>query len=223
MESNWDKTAPRTNYHFDAFKNDPAYDSMRYIGKFVGDWSDALQRTIEKSSEITWRTRNPIDNPNGSEDIEAEELDLIKSNAPADLTLTNLDYQIEPVFQKMTDALHLLPGGNRDVQRRVHVQFPGQVWNLHIDKLEKWHKSEPEKVYRFMVMLNDWEPGHFIQYGNFIHTHYRAGEIYSFDWYNTPHCTANAGRGPRCTLLITGVATPEMHMLFSKYDNKIEV
>ena len=36
MESNWDKPS-RTNYHFDAFKNDP-YDSMRYIGKFVGDW-----------------------------------------------------------------------------------------------------------------------------------------------------------------------------------------
>ena len=81
----------------------------------------ALHPTIEKSSEITWRTRNPIDSP-GSEDIEAEELDLIKSNAPADLTLTNLDYQIEPVFQRMTDALHLLPG-DRDVQRRVHVQF----------------------------------------------------------------------------------------------------
>ena len=51
----------------------------------------------------------------------------------------------------------------------------------------------------------------------------RAGEIYSFDWYNSPHCTANAGRGPRSTLLVTGVATQKMHMLFSKYDNKIEI
>ena len=84
MQSNWIKTAPRTNYHFDAFKNDPAYDTMRYIGKFVGDWDQELTRTIEKSSEITWRTRNPIDSPNGSEDIEAEELDLIQSGAPAD-------------------------------------------------------------------------------------------------------------------------------------------
>ena len=74
-----------------------------------------------------------------------------------------------------------------------------------------------------MVMLNDWEPGHFIQYGNFVHTQYCAGEIYSFDWFNSPHCTANAGRGPRSTLLVTGVATPEMHMLFSHYDLKIPV
>ena len=35
--------------------------------------------------------------------------------------------------------------------------------------------------------------------------------------------TANAGRGPRSTLLVTGVATPEMHMLFSHYDLKIPV
>jgi hypothetical protein len=196
---------------------------MRYIGKFTGDWTTALERTIEKSNEITWRTRNPIDNPNGSEDIEAEELDLINTGASPDLVLTNLDYAIEPIFQRMTDALHLLPGDDRDVQRRVHVQMPGQVWNLHVDKLEKWNKAEPTSVYRFMVMLNDWEPGHFIQYGNFVHTQYRAGEIYSFDWFNSPHCTANAGRVPRSTLLVTGVATPEMHMLFSHYDLQIPV
>ncbi len=223
MKSNWEKTAPRNNYHYDSFRNDPAYDTMRYIGKFTGDWTTALERTIEKSNEITWRTRNPIDSPNGSEDIEAEELDLINTGASPDLVLTNLDYAIEPIFQRMTDALHLLPGDDRDVQRRVHVQMPGQVWNLHVDKLEKWNKAEPTSVYRFMVMLNDWEPGHFIQYGNFVHTQYRAGEIYSFDWFNSPHCTANAGRGPRSTLLVTGVATPEMHMLFSHYDLQIPV
>jgi len=219
MESNWDKVKPRTNYHFDAFKNDPAYDNMRYIGRFVGDWQEELQQTIDNSKEITWRTRNPIDGT--SKDIESEEYDLERSGANKDLALTNLEYNLLPVFQKMTDALHLLPGDKRNVQSRVHVQFPGQVWNLHIDKLEKWHEDEPHKVYRFMVMLNDWEPGHFIQYGNFVHTHYRAGEIYSFDWYNTPHCTANAGHGPRCTLLVTGVATEDTLRLFSTYDNKI--
>ena len=137
MKSNWEQNHTRNNYHYDAFKNDPAYDGMRYIGKFVGDWSEALERTVQKSKDITWRTRNPIDSPNGSEDIEAEELDLIKTGAPADLVLTKLDYEIEPIFQKMTDAFHLLPGKDRDIQRRVHVQLPGQVWNLHVDKLEK--------------------------------------------------------------------------------------
>ena len=194
---------------------------MRYIGKFEGDWQQELQQTIDNSNAITWRTRNPIDGP--SKDIEAEELDLERTGAGKDLVVTNLEYELLPVFQRMTDALQLSAGDKKKVQSRVHVQFPGQVWNIHIDKLEKWQMDNPHSVYRFMIMLNDWEPGHFIQYGNFIHTHYRAGEIYSFDWYNTPHCTANAGRGPRCTLLVTGVATEATHRLFSTYDNKISV
>jgi hypothetical protein len=221
MESNWDNTKPRTNYHFDSYKHDPAYDTMRYIGKFVGNWSKELTQTINNSQEITWRNRNPIDGT--SKDIAAEEYDLVRSGAQPDLKLTNLEYNLLPVFQHMTDALHLHSGDKGDIQSRVHVQFPGQVWNLHIDKLEKWNKTDPHSVYRFMIMLNDWEPGHFIQYGNFVHTGYRAGEIYSFDWYNVPHCTANAGHGPRCTLLVTGVATDETLKLFAKYDNRITV
>ena len=221
MESNWDNTKPRTNYHFDPYKHDPAYDNMRYIGRFTGNWDEELTQTINNSQEITWRNRNPIDGT--SKDIAAEEYDLIRSGADPELKLTNLEYNLLPVFQRMTDALHLQSGDKDTIQSRVHVQFPGQVWNLHIDKLEKWNKDNPHSVYRFMIMLNDWEPGHFIQYGNFVHTGYRAGEIYSFDWYNVPHCTANAGHGPRCTLLVTGVASDETLKLFAKYDNKIPV
>ena len=221
MESSWDKLVPRTSYHFNPFKIDPAYDTMRYAGRFIGDWSEQLAQTITSSEEITWRNRNPKDGT--SKDIESEEYDLVRSGADADLVLTNLEYDLLPVFQRMTDALGLVSVDKKELQTRVHIQQPGQVWNLHIDKLEKFNKTDPHSVYRFMVMLNDWEPGHFIQYGNFVHTGYRAGEIYSFDWYNVPHCTANAGLGPRCTLLVTGVATEQTHRLFSTYNNKISV
>ena len=221
MESSWDKLVPRTSYHFNPFKIDPAYDTMRYAGCFTGDWSEELAQTIKSSEEITWRNRNPKDGT--SKDIESEEYDLVRSGADADLVLTNLEYDLLPVFQRMTDALELTSVDKKELQTRVHIQQPGQVWNLHIDKLEKFNKTDPHSVYRFMVMLNDWEPGHFIQYGNFVHTGYRAGEIYSFDWYNVPHCTANAGLGPRCTLLVTGVATDKTLKLFSTYNNKINV
>ena len=71
MESSWDKLVPRTSYHFDPFKIDPAYDAMRYAGRFTGDWSDELAQTITSSEEITWRNRNPKDGT--SKDIESEE------------------------------------------------------------------------------------------------------------------------------------------------------
>ena len=221
MESNWDRLKPRSSYHFNPFKNDPAYDAMRYAGRFEGDWSRELLDAVATSKEITWRNRNPIDGTN--KDIESEEYDLVRSGADANMPLTNLEYNIAPVFQRMTDALALTGGDKEAIQSRIHVQHPGQVWNLHIDKLEKWNKQDPHSVYRFMIMLNDWEPGHFISYGNFVHTGYRAGEIYSFDWYNVPHCTANAGHGPRCTLLVTGVASDATLKLFSTYNNVISV
>ena len=218
MESNWDNLKPRTNYHYDPFKTDPAYDAMRYVGRFEGDWNEELTQTIESSAEVTWRTRNPLDGT--SPEIEIEEYDLVRSGASANLVLTNLEYELPPVFQRMTDALHFKP---KKIQSRVHVQMPGQVWNHHIDKLEKFFPDEPDKIYRFIVMLTDWEPGHFLQYGNFMHTGYRAGEIYGFDWYNVPHCTANAGHNPRCSMLITGIATDNTLKLFSTFNNVIYI
>jgi hypothetical protein len=220
-QSNWEKLKPRTGYHFDPYKTDPAYDAMRYVGRFVGDWKDELEQAIESSKQVTWRTRNPKDGT--SKDIDAEEYDLELIGADLNLALTNLEYNLAPVFQRMTDSLHLVPGNKREIQSRVHVQFPGQVWNLHIDKLEKYLPDDPNQVYRFMVMLNDWAPGHFLQYGNYVHTGYRAGEIYSFDWYNVPHCTANAGMIPRCTLLVTGVASSETVKLLAGYNTIIDI
>ena len=90
---------------------------------------------------------------------------------------------------------------------RLHVQHPGQVWNLHLDKLEKWNPTDPAKVMRVMIALNDWEPGHFFSYGNYVHTGWHAGDVTTFDWQNLPHSTANAGHAPRITLQMTGVIT----------------
>ena len=90
---------------------------------------------------------------------------------------------------------------------RLHVQQPGQVWNLHLDKLEKWHPEDPSKVMRVMIALNDWEPGHFFSYGNYMHSGWHAGDVTTFDWRNLPHATANAGHAPRVTLQLTGVVT----------------
>lgn len=90
---------------------------------------------------------------------------------------------------------------------RLHVQQPGQVWNLHLDKLEKWNPEDPSQVMRVMIALNNYEPGHFFSYGNHVHTGWRAGDVTTFDWQNIPHSTANAGHGPRITLQMTGVVT----------------
>jgi hypothetical protein len=90
---------------------------------------------------------------------------------------------------------------------RIHVQRPGEVWNLHIDKLQKWCPEDPGRIMRVMIQLTDWQPGQFWAYGNYHYKQWRAGDVTTFDWANVPHSTANAGHYPRVTFQITGVRT----------------
>ena len=149
-------------------------------------------------------------------DIESEEYDLVRSGADADLVLTNLEYDLLPVFQRMTDALGLVSVDKKELQTRVHIQQPGQVWNLHIDKLEKFNKADPHSVYRFMIMLNDWEPGHFYCFDNNMHTNWKAGDVYSVDWHNSSYASANAGTSNRIILQLTGLLSEEYNEFLAR-------
>jgi hypothetical protein len=119
-----------------------------------------------------------------------------------DYVVSNLNYAVAPVFQQLADQFAL-----EDSMCRIHVQYPGQVWNLHLDKLEKWMPTDPDRVVRCFVQLTDWQQGHFWNYGNYAWQGWSAGCVTTFDWKNVPHCTANAGHSPRATLQITGIKT----------------
>jgi len=76
--------------------------------------------------------------------------------------------------------------------------------------------ADPNNVIRIMVMLQDWEPGQFLMYGNQMFDRWRAGDIHTFDWQNLPHATANASLTPRPMLVVTGVKTQETRQLLTK-------
>ena len=99
---------------------------------------------------------------------------------------------------------------------RVHVQNPGQVWNLHMDKLEKWNFEDPDTVERYMIQLSDWRPGQWFSYGNYTFEHWKAGDVTTFKWQDVPHSTANAGHHPRITLQVTGVRTEKSKEFIKK-------
>jgi hypothetical protein len=113
-----------------------------------------------------------------------------------------LNWNITPNLKKITELFAL-----GDCMERIHVQMPGEVWNLHLDKLEKWAPDAPWMVMRVQVALTDWEPGHFWSYGNYNHQQWHAGDVTTFDWQNIPHSTANAGHNPRVTYQLTGIIT----------------
>lgn len=210
MKSSWDATKPRSKYHFDPFAYDKQFDTVIKLGYFQGDWSEELAKIIEDARPATWRTRGAPGKSRPEEELSAEEYDLERAGYDKNTVVTHLNWAIPSVLQKMSDLFAL-----DDCMNRIHVQMPGEVWNLHLDKLEKWKPEDPDSVMRVMVQLTDWQPGHFWEYGNYMHSGWRAGEITTFDWQNVPHCTANAGHGPRVTFQMTGVVTEDTRQFLS--------
>jgi hypothetical protein len=204
MISSWDETRKRTRYHFDNKKIDPQYDTVINLGQFVPCWQSELDKIIKKSRSATWRTRGQAGNSRPEEELAAEEYDLERAGYGKDYEITNLNWTIPPVLQRISDLFAL-----DDAMTRIHVQMPGQVWNLHLDKLEKWAPEDPDSVLRVQIQLTDWAPGQFWSYGNYQHSMWSAGDVTTFDWQNVPHSTANASLEPRVTLQVTGVQTEQ--------------
>ena len=202
MKSNWEETNKHSQYHFDNKIMDPKFDTVINLGRIQADWQQELADAIADAPPVSWRTRNPNYKLRPEEEYLSEEYDLEKIGMPKDYKVTNLTYNVAPVFQRISDLFCL-----EDTMTRIHVQHPGQVWNLHIDKLAKWNPNNLDSIFRVFIALTNWQQGHFWSYGNHIHAGWLAGDIHTFDWQNVPHCTANAGITPRVTLQITGVRT----------------
>jgi hypothetical protein len=204
MKSNWEASRAKSNYHFDAKQIDLPASVMTYLGHIEPTWTNDLKHIVDLAQPATWATRGykgeGISAP--PEDLAAEEYDLTSNGMPRDLPISHLNWQIPESLQRLSDAFALA-----DCMNRIHVQRPGEVWNLHIDKLQKWDPDHPEMVMRIMIQLTDWQPGQFWQYGNYNYSQWRAGDVTTSDWANIPHSTANAGFAPRATLQLTGIRT----------------
>jgi hypothetical protein len=216
MQSSWDETRAQSRYHFDPTRIDPMYDTVNYLGQFAPCWATELADIIAESKPATWATRGYKGQgiPPPREDLAAEEYDLARIGADTDMTVSNIGWHIPPVLERIGRLF-----GFADPMNRLHVQWPGQVWTRHIDKLQKWSPKDPDQVMRVMIQLTDWQPGHYWSYGNYTHQNWQAGEVTTFDWQNVPHATANAGHTPRVTFQITGVVTDKTRNFLRQLQN----
>lgn len=205
MKSSWQDTASTSRYHFDRTRQDPRWDTVIGLGQLdASNWGHDIDRIVKESQPATWETRGYKGEGNDipSADLAAEEYDLERIGADPKMEITNLNWNIPASLMIVARDFAL-----KDHMVRLHVQWPGQVWTRHIDKLQKWAPESPADVLRIFVQLTDWQPGQFWEFGNYQYRGWRAGEAITFDWQNVPHCTANAGHHPRVTMQITGVRT----------------
>ena len=204
MRSSWDETVAKSNYHFDAKVIDEPNNVLTRLGRVSNTWENDLQKIIDNSRPATWSSRGYKGEgiPNPTVDLLAEEYDIERIGADPKMIITNLNWDIPNSLHLLAEQFSL-----DDCMERIHIQWPGQVWNRHIDKLEKWSPNNPSQVMRIFIQLTDWQPGQFWEYGNYHWNQWNAGDVSTFDWANIPHCTANAGHHPRVTFQITGTKT----------------
>lgn len=213
--SSWQWCVDHSRYHFNNFKIDQPGEWFQVLGRFEGNWADEV--ALAQGKPITWATRKFYNNDDDtvSPMLEQEENDLRNTGAPVDLTLTDAVFDISayPTLTRMSEYFAI-----EDAKIRMHYQQPGQMFNLHIDKLQERCPDDPERVIRMSIMLTDWEPGQFYLYGTTTYSHWRAGDVHIFDWANVPHATANAGRSMRPVLQITGLKTDRTRELLADAD-----
>lgn len=204
MRSSWEETRAISKYHFNTEIMDPRWDNIIGLGYIMPTWHNDIQKIIEDSKPATWATRGykGKDNPIPGEDLDAEEYDLTRVGADPNKPITHLGWDLPISLQRISNLFAL-----ENCMNRIHVQMPGELWNLHIDKLYKWCPEDPSKVMRIFVHLTSWKPGQFWELGNYHYNRWTAGEVFTFDWQHVPHSTANAGHHPRVTLQLTGVKT----------------
>lgn len=204
MKSSYQRARERSSYHFDPLREDTREDVIKDAGYFppTPEWDAAVEEIISRATPATWATRGykAAGAAIPGAELHSETLDLVRHGYDKDHVIANIDWNIPDIFQKIANSYEL-----NDMMLRLHVQHPGQIWNLHIDKLDKWCPDDPDSVRRIFVQLTDWRPGQFWEFGNYHWRQWRRGEAIEFDWQNMPHCTANAGYDIRVTLQITGV------------------
>ena len=217
FNSMWQWTKSRSNYHFNKWQIDNPDNFFKVIDQLENTWAADLETIKKQSFATTWKT---ITYTGGQQQKgladDKRSYDLSLGGADIDLVeLTNVfdNFDNLPNLQKVIDYFAL-----DRVQPRCHVQLTGQMFTMHIDPLnrlftnstvdyDKVNEYNINDIVRITVMLQDWEPGQFIIFGNYNYQQWHAGDFFIHDWMNTPHATANASEHVRITLQLTGLRT----------------
>ena len=204
--SNWEHGKAQSNYHFDWQRKETSGHDYKWLARFDGDWTTELEEVKKIAQPKTWATRGKDYHP-GDSDLQSEQNDLVNAGMNTEQVIFRKVLEFEGVWKTMIDELGLLY-----TKQAFHIQYPGEMLNLHIDKQYEMN-DDPKQVARFFIFLEDWKPGHFLQMGtSFIQ--WRKGDLIWFDWPNIPHASANAGWEPKCLIQITGTMSDKTNDLF---------
>lgn len=98
--------------------------------------------------------------------------------------------------------------GWRDIGTSYYRMMPGTILPTHGDVYKRYVelfdlRGKETTIRRAVVFLEDWQSGHYGEYGNEPFVKWSAGDTVEWVW-DQSHMAANMGFTPRYTLQITG-------------------
>ena len=126
--------------------------------------------------------------------------------------LTN-NFKVQGIWKIMLDKL-----GMEHTEQVFHTQYPDTLLKLSIDRFYK-EKYESNKIGRFFIFVEDWKPGHFLNYKR-----WRKGDIVQFDTPIIPHHSTNRGNSSLCLIQCSGIITQvTKDLVLEKNENIIKI
>jgi hypothetical protein len=181
--------------------------------KIIGDWSndlknynpnfkrDFLEKAYADPTSSVWNNLEPTNRVHGAHDV-----------------LRNTRGWVDPETMPTFEKIRKMTGF--DNCQLVILKFEKYETHLiHRDKLPKYDLIERPGVNlelndwenldheRLLLMLNDREPGQFMQMGDVMLNDWKAGDTFYYNGKEEPHSAGNCGTGTRWVLRITGKPT----------------
>lgn len=224
FQSRWEYTKATSRWHFDTKVNEDQEPPFLVLGRFQSSFEEVIQHALEHNSPTTMNNRlRTGDLPFTAE---LEEYDMRQIGLSTDHVLFNElrkdSYQGEwPLVIKQ--MIKYFGFQRRGLGVAIHVQYPGQVFPLHIDAFPYLKENQehhildehPDEAARFTIQFKNWEWGHIWGYGNTYWKQWQAGEVAFHSWRDLPHCTANASFSPRVSAQVTGIVTERTRQLIA--------
>jgi hypothetical protein len=171
-------------YHYDDSVRDGYGETVRVFGKIIGDWGIDLHVANQRAKQQIWGSRK---------------------ESPDIVYVADLDKDT-PDLNRIVDVFKF----SEVISARVDTQKPGACVTRHLDDFTgEIYDGAGDKIIRIFVMLEDWQPGQSMSFGNTVLTYWQKGHVTYSDYEKIPHSTGNASWNPRSILVITGVVSEE--------------
>ena len=219
----WEITSEQSNYDWRVFRETDHGKYFKTVGNVYKDWKKEVEFGITQQHDMYWSSPAK---PGDKYDYTFEKNLCLDWGIPLDF-VTYRSWTVTeecPILNSIAEEV-----GIANAQICLQTQNTGMILHLHIDSLTglrdnerkntaDQRNSDPEWE-RCFVMLEDWAPGHILQFGNSYIPPWRAGDVIWFDWANVPHSTVNTSPWPRHLLKVTGKITDKYRKLIKETKN----